>query len=190
MIALRFCIPIFFALPLLGKTAEPHHWAEGTPGLPNGATRDYYNRAAVLPWNHFMGDWWDADGNAQGDAAFATAEVTDDDSEKPIEWEVTNMVRDWLDGSVRNQGFFLRTIGKKGNIVFLSREHPNHGAHPELIITGSGGEMTQLTPEADTFLTKSTYRSQGDAHERSAVRDVNYTPVHAFGVFIARTSPA
>lgn len=163
--SLTLLLATLLAISPTGAAAEKNDWAEGTPGLHNGATRDYYNRAAFLPWNHFMGDWWDANGNTQGTVAYATAEVVDDDSEKTIAWEVTGLVNGWLKGAIQNQGFFLRTTGKKGNIVFLSREHPNHGAHPHLVVIDAGGKTTRLGPEADTFLTHSTYRSQGDATE-------------------------
>ena len=52
--------------------AAENDWAEGTPGLENGASRDFYNRAALLPWRHFMGDWRDLNGVTQGNALRST----------------------------------------------------------------------------------------------------------------------
>lgn len=44
-----------------------NNWAEGTPGKSNGATREYYNRAGLLPWKNFLGDWRDARNTPQGE---------------------------------------------------------------------------------------------------------------------------
>ena len=121
VIAASFRLTLLLVIPLAGFATERNDWAEGSPGLPNGATRDFYNRAAALPWIHFMGDWWDANGKAQGEAAFATAEVVDDDRTRPIAWEVTKLVRQWLNGSVQNQGFFLRAIRQEGHRYLLAR---------------------------------------------------------------------
>ena len=84
-------------------------WAEGTPGRSTGASRDYYNAAGSLAWKNFMGDWRDAKDVAQGNSAYATTNVVDDDQGKFVEWDVTNLVREWLCGKYQNQGFFLRT---------------------------------------------------------------------------------
>ena len=48
-------------------------WVEGTMTHDDGAARDFYNQAAALKWDNTMGDWSDANGTAQGSAAFATS---------------------------------------------------------------------------------------------------------------------
>jgi hypothetical protein len=140
--------------------AARNDWAEGTTRGDDGATRDYYNRAARLPWENFMGDWWDANNRPQGDAPFASARVTDDDQPKYVEWDVSNLVHFWIEGESHNQGFFLRTVKVDGTIMFCSREHDEADHRPCLIVVGTKGSVT-LEPQADTFLTSSTYRSQG-----------------------------
>lgn len=143
--------------PVIGAASD---WSEGLTGRANGATRDYYNGAAKLPWRHFMGDWRDAKGVAQGNDGFASAKIEDTDAARFIEWDVTSLCHTWFDGKYANQGFFLRT--KSGNIIFASREHATAGHRPQLVIKHDGGSVT-LGPTADTFLTRSTYRSQGHA---------------------------
>lgn len=64
--------------------AAANDWAEGTPGIENGASRDFYNRAGLLPWRNYMGDWQDANGSAQGGAAFAVTTVIDNDTGRYI----------------------------------------------------------------------------------------------------------
>ena len=141
--------------------AAPNDWAEGTAGT-DGATRDYYNRAARLPWENFLGDWRDARDQPQGDRPFAEATVADDDTARTVHWDVTALIRQWLAGEHQNQGFFLR--GEGGTIVFSSREHPAAAQRPKLVIRGEKGNVT-LEADADTFLDASTYRSQGTADE-------------------------
>ena len=142
--------------------AARNDWAEGTPRGDDGATRDYYNRAGLLPWKNFMGDWRDARDVARGNAAYATTKVADDDNAKFVQWDVTNLVREWQDGKHQNQGFFLRTMNDGGTIVFCSREHGEAEHRPRLIVVGEDGS-TEFGPQADTYLTKSTYRSQGNS---------------------------
>ena len=86
-----------------GATGAKNDWAEGSPGTSNGATRDYYNRAGLLSWNNFMGDWRDAKDVAQGNDAYAVAEVVDNYTARFIEWDVTGLVREWTGGKHQNQ---------------------------------------------------------------------------------------
>ena len=136
--------------------AAPNDWAEGTPGLDDGATRDYYNRAGYLAWRTFMGDWRDAAHTPQGGSAYATASVVDDDAGKWITWDVTALVLSWVNGDFQNKGFFLRVVSGGGPIDFRSKEWPTAGERPELIVDGRS-----YSPAADTYLEPSTYRQQG-----------------------------
>ena len=153
---------ILFAASVV--SAAKNDWAEGTPGRSTGASRDYYNSAGELPWKNFMGDWRDAKDVAQGKTAYAAATVEDDDEGRFVDWDVTSLVREWRDGKQQNQGFFLRTIKRGGTIVLCSREHAQEKHRPRLIVVGENVSK-ELSPQADTHLTKSTYRSQGKANE-------------------------
>jgi hypothetical protein len=146
-----------------GRAAK-NDWAEGQPGRSTGASRDYYNSAGQLAWRNFMGDWHDVEGVAQGDAAYATMTVKDEDRARFIEWDVTRLVREWVEGRHQNKGLFLRTAGKGGIIVFRSREHESENQRPSLHVTGTRGEKI-LAPLADAHLDTSTYRSLGDRDE-------------------------
>ena len=68
----------------------------------------------------------------------------------------------------------MRTVKSGGNVLFCSREHEQEDHRPKLVITAPGGSVT-LNPQADTFLTKSTYRSQGQSRELR----VSSAPDHA-----------
>lgn len=162
---IRLLIASCVLLLSTGNTpAAKNDWAEGTSGEPNGATRDFYNRAGLLPWKHFMGDWRDAKDVAQGNESYAVTHVIDDDTPKSIEWDVTALATEWMDGKHQNQGFFLRVLGDRGNIRFASRESNDTQQRPRLILVGRAGAV-ELTPEADTHLAKSTFRSMGEKAE-------------------------
>lgn len=162
-------ILLFSVLTMVSPAvAQQANWAEGSSQHNDGANREHYNAGAILPWKHFMGDWRDAKDTQQGDVAYAVAEVVDDDASKPVRWDVTSLVRQWTDSDANdkhpNQGFFLRVIDGRGPIMFASRESSDATLRPKLQLTGAHGTVN-LDPVADTYLTKSTYRCQGQADE-------------------------
>ncbi|NQT38790.1 MAG: DNRLRE domain-containing protein, partial [Planctomycetes bacterium] len=168
------CFGLFLVLVTAAVLkAAPSDWAEGSAARTDGATRDYYNRAGLLEWRNFMGDWRDALDKPQGDRPYATETVKDDDSEKTVEWDVTPLVREWLDGKHPNQGFFLRAVNSSGTIVFRSRQWDQAGQRPKLVVVGAKGSVT-LDPRADTYLAASTYRSHGRIEELRVSGQANH----------------
>ena len=141
--------------------AAQNDWAEGTPGLKNGTTRDYYNKAGRLPWDNYMGDWRDANNVAQGNTPYTTMSIVLDDTSKWVEWNVVDLVREWLDETYPNQGFFLRSVSGNGSVRFWSREYGIPALRPQLVITSSSGTVI-LEPEVDTLLEPSSSKSRGD----------------------------
>lgn len=100
-------------------------------------------------------------GKGRGKEAYATTAVKPEQTGKQVEWDVTDLVRQWAAGQYANQGFFLRVVGGKGGCTFGSREQADAAQRPQLALTIDDRAVT-LAPEADTFLDGSTYRSQGD----------------------------
>jgi len=146
--------------PTLTASDPRAQWVEGTMALDDGATRDYYNRAAGLEWDNFMGDWADANGTSQGSVAYATSSLLDDNTPGPHTWNVTSLVSDWRNGTP-NQGFMLRRVGGDGPFDFYSKEHSVAAERPILTVVTSAGTFV-LTPAADTHLDSSTYQGFGD----------------------------
>jgi len=146
--------------PTLTPSDPRAQWVEGTMTLDDGATRDFYNRAAQLAWDTFMGDWADATGTSQGTVAYATSSLPDDNTPGPHTWDVTSLVTEWMDGTP-NQGLMLRQTGGSGPFDFYSREHPVALERPRLTVATSEGTIT-LEPNADTHLDSSTYQGFGD----------------------------
>jgi hypothetical protein len=169
----EFILIFHMALALVPTaSAVQNHWAEGTSDRADGASRDYYNRAALLKWDNYMGDWRDAKNTAQGDTAYAVATLVDDDSTKSIEWNLTQLVREWVKGKYQNQGIFLRAIRGFGSYHFRSREYGDPTRRPTLIISMTNGTSSHA-PVADTYLDPSTYRSLGDSKTLKVGRNSN-----------------
>ena len=163
MLIIRACSRPFLAALLIcshGAFAAQNDWAEGSAEHADGASRDYYNRAGLLKWKNYMGDWRDTVNAAQGNRAYKQVTIADDDKPRHIEWDVKALVQEWIDGRYQNQGMFLRAV-QGGKCQFRSREHPDKSQQPRLIIR-IGGRDHVIKPTADTFLDKSTYRSLGD----------------------------
>ena len=110
----------------------------------DGATRDFYNRAALLEWDNFMGDWVDASGTPQGDDAYATSSLPDDNQPGPHTWNVTSLVADWVSGTP-NQGFLLRQTGGSGPFNFYSKEHSVASERPSLAVVTDVGQLGPIT---------------------------------------------
>jgi hypothetical protein len=135
-----------------GNAQPPVTWAEGV-GDKDGATRDYYHRAAQLAWLRKNGDWRDARGELYGDEPWATASVRRG-ATGYVEFDLTDLARAWLGGAEPNHGVFLRC---QGIVEFATRES---GQPPELVIVGESGRVV-VPATADTELNASTFRSRG-----------------------------
>lgn len=156
---------LFLVFPMVSRAyAQQADWAEGSLQHNDGANREHYNSGAILPWTHFMGDWRDAKDVQQGDVAYAVSKVVDSDTLKPVRWDVTTLVKEWTGGDHLNQGMLLRITNGRGPIMFASRESADATLRPKLQLTGERGTVS-IDPVADTYLTKSTYRCQGQADE-------------------------
>jgi hypothetical protein len=136
-------------------------WVEGTEAADDGATRDYYNRAARLAWDNYLGDWRDANNTPQGTNPFALTTLIDDDTEGYASWEVTPLVEDWLNGVYPNKGLLLLGLSGSGPYKFYSREHANPDQQPKLVVQTTTGDFT-IYPSADVYLDPSTYQGMGD----------------------------
>lgn len=145
-------------------------WAEGLDDEDDGATREFYNRGAGLPWRNYLGDWLDSAGVEQGDAAYAIATLTDDNTPETASFDVTTLVQRWVDSEDTNRGFFVRGVTGGGPFQFASREHDDAASHPVLVLDTSDGEIV-LSPTADTSLRASTFQQAGQAPTLRIVDD-------------------
>jgi len=152
-------------------------WIEGQT-MGTGATKDYLNQEARLPWARSMGDWCDREGKLHGNAPHTVLNI---DNHKTDVWsiDVTELVNAWVRNDYPNQGFVLRGIKGSGPFSFYSRESiaKNNGA--TLRVKKLNGSEQLFAVEADTFLTPSSIKGMGSqsllsvSRERSALLRFN-----------------
>lgn len=134
-------------------------FAEGSEEADDGATRDFYNRAAGLAFRNQLGDWHDAEGNAQGELPFAVSAVTDNGDQEWQSWDVSTLAQGWASGTWPNKGIVLTS--PPGPFNFASRDHANADQHPELVVVSEMGTKS-YPASADTYTSRSTFQGFGD----------------------------
>jgi hypothetical protein len=130
---------------------------------PSGATCDYYNAAALIPWKRRGGDWIDSRGKPEGFEPYAERKIAHENRIVSVQWDVTELVQRWLEQPSSNRGLLVQAIPAtpSGVIDFYSREGPEPSLRPRLRITFSGGGEKDIPPTADTSLHCSTNKSLG-----------------------------
>ena len=123
----------------VGVFRAAQDWTEVGDNGGIGATRDYYDYSASLPWDNYLGDWIDSQGMPQGDVGYDVHILVDDDIPSWEEWDVTLLVQDWIDGVHSNQGMLLRNLGGGDTHMFSSRENADPTLWPNLLITVRDG---------------------------------------------------
>lgn len=146
--------------PTLSPADPRAQWVEGTMANDDGATRDFYNRAAKLAWDAPYSDIVDVNGWPSLSTPYALSSLPDDDTPGPHTWDITTLATEWLEGTP-NQGMALHRMGGHGPFDFYSREHPVAAERPKLTIVASSGTYV-LEPQADTSINTSTYQGFGD----------------------------
>ncbi|MHB1200472.1 MAG: DNRLRE domain-containing protein [Polaromonas sp.] len=128
-----------------------------------GPTCANYTGMGSMAWSRAGGDWIDAADKLYGDQPFATQSVPLGKGRQGEDWDVTELVRGWLDGRYPNAGMLLRAKpgGKNGVVDFNSRESPDASARPTLKLQWPDGSQTRLSPAADTFLDCTSLSSLG-----------------------------
>ena len=180
----RNILIILLATHVTAASAAENDWAEGTEVSDDGASREFYNRAGMLAWENFMGDWRDAKNVEQGEHPYAIETVVDDDEAMYVEWNVTTLVQEWIDKIYQNQGFFIRAV-QGGAIHFHSREHDNTDQRPRLIVEFDSQKLS-LQPVADTYIDTSTYRSLGYENLLSVVNESSTTLITMRSVLLKK----
>jgi hypothetical protein len=131
----------------------------------DGANCRYFNVGARIAWLHQQGDWLDANGVPQGDAAIARTRAGRVQPGQPMRLDVTRLVRGWQDGTIPNRGVLLSLEPEeesRAGIVFASREVSDARARPRLSITFDDGRPpVAIAPIADVSLDCTTAYTLG-----------------------------
>ena len=132
-----------------------------------GVSRDYYLRAAGLPWDRKLGDWVDKSGIPWGDDPYAKMNLFPSMKGDYISLRVTELVVKWFAGR-ENQGFMIRA--DRGTAIFLSREGKLHPPVLELVLQQG---KKQLVANLDASIDKSTAYPLGEKNFLSVSPAVN-----------------
>ncbi|WP_048831144.1 disaggregatase related repeat-containing protein [Methanomethylovorans hollandica] len=113
------------------------------------------NRASSTKWTTAGGNWFDKNNVAQGatpyaSLTFAGSKVPDN---KYYDFDVTQLVQEYVSGKYKNTGFFLKAKTESGNyIAFYSSEWTNAAQRPKLTVisgTSTGDQMPVANAGAD-----------------------------------------
>jgi len=154
------CAALALALPAQAGSIDPRmRLFDG----PDGATCEYFNVGARIPWRHKLGDWRDADGRPQGDRPYAVARIEAGAPGGVVQWDVTGLARQWSSGSAPAGALVLESMKGGAAIAFASRESPDARLRPRLRVSlDDGSPAISLSPTADTTLDCSTVSSLGN----------------------------
>jgi PKD repeat protein len=95
-------------------------------------------RISDVPWTAAGGDWFDKKGVAQGNVPYAsvTFPASTMPDNKYYDFDVTQIVQEYVSGKYENTGFFLKANTESGNyIAFYSADASDAAMRPKLTIT-------------------------------------------------------
>ncbi|HML25241.1 MAG TPA: disaggregatase related repeat-containing protein, partial [Methanomethylovorans sp.] len=96
------------------------------------------SRMSGIPWTTAGGDWYDKNNVSQGSTPYAsvTFPVSTVPDNKYYEFDVTQLVQEYISGTYENTGFFLKAKTESGNyIAFYSSNWSNADQRPKLTVT-------------------------------------------------------
>ncbi len=100
------------------------------------------SRMSGVLWNNKGGNWFDKNGVSQGSTPYASLTFAGSKTpdNKYYEFDVTQLVQDYVSGNYKNTGFFLKAKTESGNyIAFYSTDWSNAAQRPKLTITSASG---------------------------------------------------
>ncbi|MGB3907975.1 MAG: disaggregatase related repeat-containing protein [Methanomethylovorans sp.] len=109
--------------------------------------------ASDASWNTPGGDWFDKNGVLQGTTPYASvtfpADMVPDDQYH--EFDVTQLVQEYVSGQYENTGFFLKAKEENANyIAFYSSDWPNTDQGPKLTVVINDTSSPSVPPVTDT----------------------------------------
>jgi hypothetical protein len=96
------------------------------------------NRISGTAWTTAGGNWYDNNGIAQGSTPYAsiTFPASTIPDNKYYQFDVTELVQEYIQGNYNNTGFYLKAKTESNNyIAFYSSEWSNTSQRPKLTIT-------------------------------------------------------
>ncbi len=109
------------------------------------------SRISGISWTTGGGNWFDKEGNAQGSTPYASLTFAGSKApdNKYYEFDVTQLVQEYVSGTYDNTGFFLKAKTENSNyIAFYSSEWSNVAQRPKLTVT-TGASSVDYPPVAN-----------------------------------------
>ena len=137
------------------------------------------NRASGTAWSTAGGNWYDKNGVAQGSTPYATLTFSASTlpGNKYYDFDVTQLVKEYISGKYTNTGFFIKARTESGNyIAFYSAESSNTAMRPKLTISSTSGgsttaDSTDSVPVANAGSDKNTATNSAVTFDGSASTD-------------------
>lgn len=129
---------------------------------PTGVGCRHYSVGGKLTWQRPLGDWLDRSGELHGEEPYAVANAGQRALSEGLDLDVTELARQWLDGSRPNTGIMLRALAGQGTLQLPSREAED-GDGPLLELQWEGQPIQRLRPSADVTLDCSTVKGLGQS---------------------------
>ena len=114
-------------------------------------------RASGTAWSTAGGSWYDKNGVSQGSTPYATLTfpASTVPGNKYYDFDVTDLVQQYVSGTYENTGFFIKAKSESGNyIAFYGAESSNTAMRPKLTISSTSGGSTSsggsTTPDSST----------------------------------------
>ena len=102
------------------------------------------SRMSGTPWTTAGGNWFDKNAIAQGSTPYASMTFAGSSmpDNKYYEFDVTQLVQEYVSGKYKNTGFFLKAKTENGNyIAFYSADWSNTAQRPKLTVTTGSGPV-------------------------------------------------
>ncbi|MFA0823133.1 MAG: disaggregatase related repeat-containing protein [Methanomethylovorans sp.] len=133
------------------------------------------SRVSGTLWNTAGGNWYDKNGDAQGSTPYATLTfpASTVPGNKYYDFDVTELVQQYVNGKYKNTGFFLKANTENGNyIAFYGSEYSNSAMKPKLTVTTSSGSTpTDNPPIANAGVDKTATVGSAVTFDASASTD-------------------
>ncbi|MFA0823533.1 MAG: disaggregatase related repeat-containing protein [Methanomethylovorans sp.] len=133
-------------------------------------------RASGTLWNIAGGDWFDKSGVSQGSTPYATLTfpASTVPGNKYYDFDVTELVQEYISGEYGNTGFFLKAKTESGNyIAFYSSESANDAQKPKLTINLTSDEVSDEVPVAQAGSDKTVTTGSAVSFDGNASSDDN-----------------
>ncbi len=131
------------------------------------------SRTSTSAWNTAGGNWYDKNGVAQGSTPYAslTFPARTVPGNRYYDFDVTQLVQEYVSGKNKNTGFFLKARTENGNyIAFYSSQWTNVAQRPKLTVVATAGSVDN-SPVANAGDNKAATAGSAVSFDASASTD-------------------